>query len=74
MDDDEYARRAEVPLTTVRQPFEDIGARGAHLLIDMIRGGSGKIERVLLPTQLVIRRSCGAALFHPQSTKVSNES
>ncbi len=60
-DDDEYARGLEVPLTTMAQPWYDMGARAAHLLIDRLRGaGSGlPLERVLLPTHLVIRQSCG---------------
>lgn len=61
-DDDAYARRSEVPLTTVAQPFEEIGARAAHLLIDRLRGAGGSMERALLPTRLVIRQSCGEAL------------
>lgn len=59
MDDDEYARRTEVPLTTMRQPFEEIGARATHMLIDHLRGSPLRIERIILPTQLVIRQSCG---------------
>jgi DNA-binding LacI/PurR family transcriptional regulator len=68
MDDDEYARRTEVPLTTMRQPFEEIGARATHILIDHLRGSPSGIERVFLSTQLVIRQSCGGALLHQNQT------
>lgn len=64
MDDDEYAKRTEVPLTTMRQPFEEIGARATHILIDQLRGSPLKIERVYIPTQLVIRQSCGENRAH----------
>jgi GntR family transcriptional regulator of arabinose operon len=63
-DNDDFARRSSVPLTTVAQPFEEIGARAAHLLIDRLRGSPAGFERILLPTQLIIRQSCGEGLVH----------
>jgi len=39
-DDDKYAQVTEPPLTTVAQPFKEMGARAAHLLIDKIRGSA----------------------------------
>jgi LacI family transcriptional regulator len=41
------------PLTTVRQPVRELAARAADMLLSNIR------EDVLLPTDLVIRESCG---------------
>jgi len=67
MDDDDYAKRADVPLTTIRQPFHEIGARATHILIDRLRGSPTGIERINLPTQLVIRQSCGETLLHPKT-------
>ena len=63
-DDDDYARRSDPPLTTILQPFREIGSRAAHLLIDKVRGvGAGAgLEHILLPTRLIIRQSCGEAL------------
>ncbi len=61
-DNDVFARQAEVPLTTVAQPFEEMGARAAHLLIDRLRGAGAGYERILLPTQLIVRQSCGEGL------------
>jgi GntR family transcriptional regulator, arabinose operon transcriptional repressor len=61
-DNDEFARFNEVPLTTTEQPFREIGARAANLLIDKIRGIHSGMERVLLPTRLVQRQSCGELL------------
>jgi LacI family transcriptional regulator len=47
------------PLTTVRAPIETAGREAVRQLISLIQ--TGKAEReTLLPTELVIRRSCGA--------------
>ena len=56
-DDDEIASLAEPPLTTVRMPTEEIGARCLLLLNDMIRAGREPDEPVTLPAELVIRES-----------------
>jgi GntR family transcriptional regulator of arabinose operon len=61
-DNDEFARINEVPLTTVAQPFREMGARAASLLIDKLRGVGSGLERILLPTHLVVRQSCGEML------------
>jgi LacI family transcriptional regulator len=49
------------PLTTVRQPIQERGARATALLLDIIEGRVDGPQHILLPTQLVIRQSCGAA-------------
>lgn len=69
-DNDAFARRASVPLTTIAQPFEEIGARAAHLLVDRLRGSPSNFERVLLNTQLIIRQSCGEALIHSGKSQI----
>ena len=56
-DNDEFARFNEVPLTTVEQPFREIGGRAVDLLVDKIRGAHSGLERILLPTRLVVRQS-----------------
>jgi LacI family transcriptional regulator len=51
-----------VPLTAVRQPAAELGRSATRLLLDWIRSGSHAEHlspRVLLPTELVIRQSCG---------------
>lgn len=49
------------PLTTVRAPIERAGREAVRQLISLIQ--TGKAEReILLPTELVIRRSCGASV------------
>jgi DNA-binding LacI/PurR family transcriptional regulator len=47
-------------LTTINQPRVDIGVRAAQLLIDRIEGKDGPPESIVLPTNLVVRDSCGA--------------
>ncbi|WP_219420087.1 LacI family DNA-binding transcriptional regulator [Pseudonocardia nigra] len=53
------------PLTTVRQRFGEAGRRAVHLLLDLIRPEDGRAGRVvppaLVPTELLVRRSCGPA-------------
>lgn len=61
--DDLPAAATSTPsLTSVRQPVEDRGARAAQLLLDQIEGIEKDVRHVLLPTELVIRQSCGAHL------------
>jgi LacI family xylobiose transport system transcriptional regulator len=45
------------PLTTVRQPFRDIGAAAANLLLALIAGRVPAQTRIELPTTLVVRAS-----------------
>ncbi len=51
------------PLTTVRAPIEEVGRLATELLIDLIqKDGQAAAAGILLPTELVIRRSCGCPL------------
>lgn len=56
-DDDPFARALAVPLTTVSQPRERTGRVAARLIVERIEGARHEVERVVLPTELVIRRS-----------------
>lgn len=57
-DDVPFARLLVPPLTTVRAPIETVGMTAARNLIDLIHGQP--VESVsLLPTELVVRQSCG---------------
>lgn len=62
-DDLELASLLSVPITVVRQSADELGRSGAKLLFDMIRSGASPKEmpktRLILPTELVIRNSCG---------------
>jgi DNA-binding LacI/PurR family transcriptional regulator/signal transduction histidine kinase len=46
------------PLTTVRQPFYEQGKQAAETLLAIMAGEKPQAE-VILPTQLVVRNSCG---------------
>ena len=46
-------------LTTVRQPLEQMGIVAAQMLLAQIENPGHTPQRVALPTQLVIRDSCG---------------
>jgi len=46
-------------LTTVNLPAFDIGKNVASLLIDIIEKNGNKDKKIILETQLVIRKSCG---------------
>ena len=59
LDDIELAARARVPLTTVRQPTERIGALAVDALVARVRGERPPVRQLLDP-ELIVRRSCGA--------------
>lgn len=57
--DDQRASSYVIPaLTTVSAPTLDVGRTAAQHLINLIRNGTVEIE-TLLPTEIVIRQSCG---------------
>lgn len=59
-DDSDFSAHLNPPLTTVAQPFMDIGLRAATLLLSRIEGLDSSPKRIELPTNLIIRESCGA--------------
>jgi LacI family transcriptional regulator len=62
-DDTPMTRYLSPPLTTVRMPIFSLGERAALRLIETLRGGGTAVpaNHEILPAQLVIRSSCGAA-------------
>ena len=58
-DDSELAGTADPPLTTVRQPIEQLGAEMARLLVARLDGEVAAVgpESVVLRTELVMRAS-----------------
>lgn len=58
-DDIPAAERADPPLTTVRQPIHEMGYQAVMTLLDVIQHPGGAPRQVMLPTELVIRESCG---------------
>jgi len=47
------------PLTTVHYPKYEAGYQAVELLLDRIAGQTTEAKNVILPTHLVVRRSCG---------------
>lgn len=59
-DDLPIASAVDPPLTTVRQPIERMGAMAAEMLIGLVEGTITGPQHVILPTQLIVRASCGS--------------
>jgi DNA-binding LacI/PurR family transcriptional regulator len=55
-DDVAVAATATPPLTTVRQPVEEMGREMTKMLLERIAGG-GERESLVVPTELVVRAS-----------------
>jgi GntR family transcriptional regulator, arabinose operon transcriptional repressor len=59
INDVKYARFLPVPLTTLRQPCEQIGAAALNVMLERIQSPAAPIREVLLDCELVERQSCG---------------
>jgi len=57
-DDVPVARHMHPPLTTIRQPMQELGATAFEVLYTRISAGGGNPDTVL-PVELVVRESCG---------------
>jgi LacI family transcriptional regulator len=65
-DDIPLAEFMEPPLTTIHLPADGLGWGAADMLIKLINGSyPDRMPKVLLETELVIRRSCGAQPLWP---------
>jgi LacI family transcriptional regulator len=60
-DDLPFAAELDPPLTTVRQGVLQQGVEAAHALFHLLRDPNAGPKRVILPTELVIRRSTAGA-------------
>ncbi len=60
-DDLPQSARTEPPLTTVRQPTYRLGTTAVDSLLDLIEYPDSSPRRIVLPTELVVRASCGSA-------------
>jgi LacI family transcriptional regulator len=62
-DDIPIASVIEPALTTVRQPIERMGSMAVEVLLSVLEDSSGEeapAQRIVLPTELVVRASCGS--------------
>lgn len=64
----DFTMHLDVPLTTVEQSAFEIGRRAVETLLVRIKDASSPKQQVIVPTRLVVRRSCGAYLqsSHPR--------
>ncbi len=62
VDDVKYASLLPVPLTTIRQDCAGIGAVAMATMLERLEHPELPIRDILVPTRLVVRRSCGAHL------------
>lgn len=67
-DDINYAKYSDPGLTTIAQPAEEIGKIALDILVRIIEGEDLSSQRVVLPTQFIIRKSTG-----PAPKKTNNE-
>jgi LacI family transcriptional regulator len=58
-DDIAAARHVRPPLTTVRQPMRELGERSVRMLLGRLTEPDMQRRSVILPTEVVLRRSCG---------------
>jgi DNA-binding LacI/PurR family transcriptional regulator len=56
-DDSPVAATARPPLTSVRQPIEEMGQEAARLLLELVEGADRAPRRVILSTELIRRAS-----------------
>jgi len=59
-DDIPFISQHRVPLTTIRQPRQQLAEYSAEMLLDLIEGRTPAHSYIQLPGELVIRNSCGA--------------
>jgi DNA-binding LacI/PurR family transcriptional regulator len=56
-DDTVVAATTDPPLTSVRQPFDELGTRAARLALDQLSGKHTEPHRELVPTTVTVRES-----------------
>jgi LacI family transcriptional regulator len=63
-DDIPLASAMEPPITTVRQPVQRMGALAVEMLLNVLESSPSEngspVQRIVLPTELVVRTSCGS--------------
>lgn len=64
-DDIPNAISSPVPLSTVRQPTQEMGSAAVRSLLQIIANPDGEFDNIILPTKLIIRKSCGSEIRNP---------
>ena len=58
-DNQKFSEDLVPPLTTIAQPFKDIGRKAAQILLAKIRGEQNEVVQETLSPKLIVRQSCG---------------
>jgi LacI family transcriptional regulator len=66
-DDITSARHVRPALSTVRQPMRESGETAVHLLLDRLRDPERPRSTRVLPTEVVLRTSCGCRSSRPHA-------
>ncbi len=69
-DDMPFAAHTDPPLTSMRQPIQLSGEVALQTLIDMIRNPDREPRQIILPTELMDRRSSGSSRFQLKRKEV----
>ena len=72
-DDIEFARMVEPPLTTVSQPAQEMGAKSAELLLQLVAGQKPRRKTVLMTPRLVLRATTAARSAPAPSRSLTGE-
>ncbi len=62
-DDPAEYKLFETPVTAIKQPVEEIGLTAVNILIDELKNKNQAYQKVVLPTEFIVRRSCGNLEF-----------
>lgn len=69
-DDSYFAKYVTPALTTVRQPFREMGTAAMKELCSMLGSGSVRGGKIILPAEFIVRASCGCPYSHDESLDV----
>lgn len=69
----DFTMHLDVPLTTVEQSATEIGRQAVAVLVRHIEDPAAAPEQIILPTRLIVRRSCGAHLVHAPDVRAAAE-
>lgn len=73
-DDIPQASNVHPALTTVRQPLEEMGRKATQMLLEYLGNSKTEVERVQLPTKLIIRETCQPRTLSTEPLMVATSS
>lgn len=69
-DDMPWGASIQPPLSVIAQPTFEMGTVAARLLLDRIQNPEHPMQRIILETQLIVRKSCGYPLGEATSIRL----